>query len=91
MSFISESQLFSVENSSSQGMYKNRVKNDRNFLKIQSSKIQNIGLGRVYFFQPGSGFGPYFLARFGSGKKCFYSGLPRVKIIIIRASFGSNL
>ena len=30
-----------------------------------------LGLGRVYFFQPGSGFGPYFLARFGSGKKCF--------------------
>ena len=40
-----------------------------------------VGLGWVYFFQPASGFGPYFLAWFGSGKKCFYSGLPRVKII----------
>ena len=52
---------------------------------------EKLGLGWVNFFLPGSSFGPYFLARFGSGKKCFYSGLPRVKIIIIRASFGSNL
>ena len=29
---------------------------------------QELGLGRVYFFLPGSGFGPLFLARFGSGK-----------------------
>ena len=27
-----------------------------------------LGLGRVYFFLPGSGFGPLFLALFGSGK-----------------------
>ena len=38
----------------------------------QEEKFANylaVGLGRVYFFEPGSGFGPYFLARFGSGKK----------------------
>ena len=29
-----------------------------------------VGLGRVYYFQPGSGFRPCFLARFSSGKKC---------------------
>ena len=30
--------------------------------------VSLLGLGRVYFFLPGLGFGPLFLARFGSGK-----------------------
>ena len=44
---------------------------------------QFLGLGWFYIFQPGSGFGPCFLSRFSSGKKCFDSGLPKVKIIFI--------
>ena len=49
-------------------------------------KIQLLGLGRLYFFQPSSGFGPCFLAWFGSGKKVFV----QAKNVFIRVSLASG-
>ena len=49
--------------------------------RVCIKSMYHVGMGHVYFSQPGSVFGPWFLAQLGSGKKCFYSGLPRVKNI----------
>ena len=55
-----------------------------------ATSAYSIGLCQVYFFQPVSGFGPYFLARFGqkmflfgssSGQNYYYSGQFRVQSI----------
>ena len=40
--------------------------NEKKVVTIEFSAVErHVGLGRVYFFLPGSGFGPLFLARFG--------------------------
>ena len=48
------------------------------FITTEQHACKHVGLGRVYIFLPGSGFGPLFLARFGSGKLKFFFGSIRV-------------